>query len=388
MIGVDTLLRSGAATRDMLLGLAPWVPTQARYGLDSLRTDEIGAAVARDVSGARLESLRVEVESRGTTDRARVHLRWNAAGRDAGLPDSVFAKGTSTTASSRAVVSAFGCHTYESRFYAQIYPTLEDLTVRPYVARSGIGGRYVIAFEDLRQRGAVRFYNADDEAPHSHAEAVVELLARLHGRFWQSPRFSGDLRWLETYARRPGYPFMKQAFRLSELKFVRRHSELPDPVKRLTRIYVRNQDRLTRLWESMPQTLCHGDCHLGNTFGNPDGSAGIYDWQVFHRMNGLRDFAYFMMHSVPTELRRAQERELLRRYLDVLAAEGAGRDAPDFDEAWDAYRLLTIDGWIIIAFTMAIGGMQPQDRMEVTLKRAVATMLDLDLLRRIEHAVA
>ncbi len=388
MTGVDTLLRLGAATRDMLLGLAPWVPAQARYGLDSLRADEIGSALARGVSGARLESLRVEVESRGTTDRARVHLHWNAAGRAAGLPDSVFAKGTSTTASSRAVVSAFGCHTYESRFYTQIYPALKDLTVRPYVTRSGIGGRYVIAFEDLRQRGAVQFYNADDEAPQSHAEAVVELLAKLHGRFWRSPRFSGDLRWLETYARRPGYPFMKQAFRLSDRKFVRNHPELPAAVKRLTHMYVRNQDRLTRIWEAMPQTLCHGDCHLGNTFGNPDGSAGIYDWQVFHRMNGLRDFAYFMMHSVPTALRRTQERELLRRYLDVLAAEGAGHDAPGFDEAWDAYRLLIVDGWIIIAFTMAIGGMQPQDRMEVTMKRAVATMLDLELPDRLARAIA
>ena len=27
----------------------------------------------------------------------------------------------------------------------------------------------------------------------------------MHGRFWQSPRFQGDLSWLQTYSRRPGF---------------------------------------------------------------------------------------------------------------------------------------------------------------------------------------
>jgi hypothetical protein len=382
------MLSAATAVRDTVLGLSPWTPKQARYGLESLRAEEIAEAVGGHISGAALESLQIEVESRGTTDRARVHLHWNAAGRAANLPESVFAKGTSTQASSRAVVSAFGCHTYETRFYQQIYPVVADLTVRPYVARAGSGGRYVIAFEDLRHRGGVRFYNADDEASQVHAEGVIDLLAKLHGRLWRSTRFEGDLRWLETYARRPGYPFMKHLFAFSERKYVRAHPELPDAIKRLTRTYVRNQSRLTGIWEAMPQTLCHGDCHLGNTFGNPDGTAGIYDWQVFHRMNGLRDFAYFMMHSIPTELRRAQEQNLLRRYLAQLADSGAGRDAPGFDDAWEAYRLLIVDGWIAIAFTLAVGGMQPQERMEVTQKRAIATMLDLDLVRKIDQVLA
>jgi len=372
-----------SATRDLALGLAPWVPGHDQYGLDSLKVDEIGRILGGHVPGARVESLRVEIESRGTTDRARLHLRWNEIGRKAGLAESAFAKGTSTTHSSRGVVSAFACHTYESRFYTQIQPQIADLTIRPLVARAGLGGRYVIAFEDLKLRGPVRFYNADDEAPKEHAEAMIDLLAKLHGRFWNSPRFAGDLSWLKTYAQRPGYPFMWALFALSDYKYVARHETLPPVIKKLTRQYVHNQGRFTKIWEAMTPTLCHGDCHLGNTFGNPDGTAGIYDWQVFHKMNGLRDFAYFMMHSIPTPLRRAEERNLLRRYLDGLAEAGAGREVPSFDEAWEAYRLLIIDGWMAIAFTLAIGGMQPTDRMLVTEQRAVASMLDLDLAQKV-----
>jgi len=287
------------------------------------------------------------------------------------------------------IVSGFGCHTYETRFFQQIQPSVADLTIEPYVARSGSGGRYVIAFEDLALRdGGVTFYNADDEAPKEHAEGVIDLLATLHGRFWRSPRFAGDLAWIETYARRPGGPVMKHFFTLSERRFMQQDRSVPDSVRRLTKQYVRNQHALTRIWESMPQTLCHGDTHLGNTYGNADGTAGIYDWQVFHKMNGLRDFAYFMMHSIPTELRRNEEKNLLARYLDGLAESGApANEVPSFDEAFDTYRLLTVDGWIAIVFTLAAGGMQPDDRMEVTAVRAINTLLDLDVEQALDSVL-
>lgn len=383
------MLSTITTVRDAVLGASPWTPGQSRYGLDSLRPEEFTAALATATPGARVDGLRVEIDSRGTTDRARIHLDWNAAGREAGLPATAFAKGTPSQLASRVIVSGFACHTYETRFFEQIRPSVADLTIAPYVARSGAGGRYVLAFEDLALRpGGVRFYDADDEAPKRHAEAVVELLATLHGRFWRSPRFATDLAWLQTYAGRPGGSFMKRFFTWSERRFMAQDRVVPEPVRRLTKTYVQNQDTLTRVWEAMPQTLCHGDCHLGNTYGNADGSAGIYDWQVFHRMNGLRDFAYFLMHSIPTDLRRAEEKNLLERYLQVLADSGAGADVPSFAEAWDTYRLLTVDGWIAIVFTLAAGGMQPDDRMEVTAVRAINTLMDLNVEEAIRAAVA
>jgi len=372
------------SVRDLGLGLAPWVPGHGRYGLDSLTTRELGEAIGRGVPGARLESHDVVIDSRGTTDRARLLLSWNEAGRDAGLPASAFAKGTSSQLAPRAIVSGFSCHTYETRFFQQIQPSVADLTVESYVARAGAGGRYVIALEDAALRGDVTFYNADDEATKAHAEAVVDLLAKLHGRFWNSPRFQTDLSWLETYSRRPGYPVMRKLFSWSERRFMKQDREVPESVRRLTKSYVDNQDVFVKVWESMPVTLCHGDTHLGNTFSNPDGTAGIYDWQVFHKMNGLRDIAYFLMHSIPSALRRAEEENLLRRYLAGLAEAGAGCEVPSYDEAFDRYRLLTIDGWIAIVFTLAAGGMQPDDRMEVTAVRAVNTLMDLDVEKAID----
>jgi thiamine kinase-like enzyme len=382
------MLNALAAIKDTALGASPWVPGHGLFGLESLRAEEFTEALATDVPGARVDAIDVEIDSRGTTDRARIHLHWNEPGLAAGLPRSAFAKGTSSQLAPRTIVSAFGCHTYETRFFQQLQPGLADLTITPYISRSGIGGRYVNAFEDLSLReGGVTFYNADDEAPKEHAEAVIDLLASLHGRFWQSPRFEGDLSWLETYSRRPGGSFMRQLFSWSEKTFMKQDREVPEPVRRLTKAYVENQRRLIEVWESMPQTLCHGDTHLGNTFANADGTAGIYDWQVFHKMNGLRDVAYFLMHSIPTELRRNEEKNLLQRYLDGLGEHGAGDDVPAFEEAFDTYRLLTIDGWIAIVFTLAAGSMQPDDRMEVTAVRAINTLLDLDVEQALTKAL-
>ena len=371
--------RSVTALKDAVLGASPWLPSHTAYGLDSLTSDELGRAIGEQVPGARVLRHEVEIDSRGTTDRARIHLTWNQVGADAGLPKSAFAKGTSSQLAPRVIVSSFGCHTYETRFFQQIQPTVADLTITPYVARAGAGGRYVIAFEDVALRGDVTFFDADDECPKEHAEAMIDLMAKLHGRFWRSPRFDTDLSWLETYSRRPGGNFMQRFFTWSEKRFMAQDREVPDPVRRLTKAYVENQPALVKVWEAMPQTLCHGDTHLGNTFSNPDGTAGIYDWQVFHKMNGLRDVAYFLMHSVPTELRRAEEKNLIDRYLAGLAEAGAGSETPSLSEAFDTYRLLTIDGWIAIVFTLAAGGMQPTDRMEVTAVRAVNTLMDLDV---------
>lgn len=367
------------AVKDATLGALPWVPGHNAFGLSSLSTSELERAIGKGRPEAKLLRHDIEIDSRGTTDRARIHLTWDRAGVEAGLPTSAFAKGTSTQLAPRVIVAGFGCNTYETRFFQQIQPSVADLTIEPYIARSGPGGRYVIAFEDVALRGDVTFYNADDECPKAHAEAFIDLLANLHGRFWRSPRFDSDLSWLETYARRPGGPFMQQLFTWSERRFMAQDREVPEEVRRLTKTYVQNQGRLVKVWESMPQTLCHGDTHLGNTFSNPDGSAGVYDWQVFHKMNGLRDVAYFLMHSVPTDLRRAEEKNLIERYVAGLAAAGAGKEAPTFAEAFDIYRLLTVDGWIAIVFTLAAGGMQPDDRMEVTAVRAINTLVDLDV---------
>ena len=74
-----------------------------------------------------------------------------------------------------------------------------------------------------------------------------------------------------------------------------------------------------------PRTLCHGDFRADNLMFMPDecGPALItVDWQAPLQARGAFDVGYLMSMSVTTELRRAHEADLLRRYYDRLVAAG------------------------------------------------------------------
>jgi hypothetical protein len=379
------MLAVATTIKNVALGAAPWVVGGRDYSFEAITAQELTALLSSPESGARIESICVQPASTGTTDRARLSLTWNAAGTDADLPSRLFAKGTASTLSSRIIGSTFGLSDYEARFYTQVYPAVSELTLTPYIARSGRGGRFLIVMEDLSADAGVHFFDAGEQAPLAHVENVIDGLAKLHGTFWNSPRFNTDLKWLTPYTGRPGNVLAQPTLRLATKKFLREHPDLPGTVHRLTQFYIDNRQKFDRVWQALPATLTHGDPHLGNTFSRADGTSGFYDWQVIHKMSGFRDFAYFMGASVPTELRQAHEKDLLSRYLDRLVE--AGGEAPSLAEAFDIYRLLTMESWIAVYATAAIGGMQEAEITDRAMARCVTALLDLDTEAALRDAI-
>ena len=73
------MLAAAAAVRDVVLGASSWVPGQKHYRPESVTTDELTLALGRDTPLARVEAVRVQADSKGTTDRARrhCHVNWN-----------------------------------------------------------------------------------------------------------------------------------------------------------------------------------------------------------------------------------------------------------------------------------------------------------------------
>jgi aminoglycoside phosphotransferase (APT) family kinase protein len=371
--------------RNIGLGMSPRIRGDMRFGLNSVTPQELTPAMAMGVPDARIEHLKMTSESKGTTDRARLELAWNEAGRAAGLPETAFAKGTPSTTSSRVLNSAFGLCESEVRFYNEVQPTVAKLTLTPYLARVGEGGRFAIVLEDLG--GVATFFQPADEPGLAHAEAMMDVLAELHARYWRSSRFETDLSWITPYSRRPGYPLAHKVVVLAEKKWNRMRDDIPPTVRRLTSLYVKNRPALDLVWESLPPTLCHGDSHLGNTYAKTDGTSGIYDWQNVHKMNGMRDVAYFIGHALSTEVRRAEEKGLIERYLDCLAARDVKDDLPSLHDAFKIYRLLMIDAWVSVWVSVAIGGMVEQRRGEVLIRRFYETLTDLDTEQALRDAL-
>jgi hypothetical protein len=109
---------------------------------------------------------------------------------------------------------------------------------------------------------------------------------------------------------------------------------------------------------------------------------GINDWQNSSRGNGSRDLAYAISTGLRVEKRRLWERELLRYYVDRLAASGGPR--LELDEVFLRYRqqLFAALAW----WTGTLGQppeapkMQPPEVSREFIRRMAIAIDDLDAL--------
>jgi aminoglycoside phosphotransferase (APT) family kinase protein len=142
------------------------------------------------------------------------------------------------------------------------------------------------------------------------------------------------------------------------------------------------RDRLEKAWGSGPRTLIHGDAHVGNMYFI-DGTAGLLDWQVMQYGQGMRDVTYFLINSLPSELRRAEQKALIELYLETLSVFGAA--APSIEEAWQQYRLHAVYVWISAAFTAAAATLQSEAIVRAGLGRSCAALVDLESIAAVRQ---
>jgi hypothetical protein len=354
----------------------PRVPTRGPWRSSDVTTAWLTDNLARQVPGAAALSATPLDGTTGTTDRRRLSVEWNNTGKEAGLPGNLFLKSTSLTAKNRLMVGPLGMSTNEVRFYDQAADELNGLVPKAWYAHAGLGARFLIVLEDIVADGA-RTYALADRCDLAHAQGLIDVFARLHALFWNSPRFSGDLRWVRTWSSRPGYVVLKRFYaRAGALKLDR--PEITPVVRAVSAALDTHADAYYREFEAGPLTLLHGDSHLGNTFASPDGRSGLLDWQVVWQGPGLREVAYFMVTGLETELRREHERELLERYLEGLRSGGIA-DVPSYDEAFRRYRLFAAEAWDATAMTVAWPpGLQAPGNAEAGWRRACVAVADLD----------
>lgn len=308
--------------------------------IEELRPEWFARVLDREVFAAR-----VLERSSGTTGRARVALR--------GAPDvpaTVFVKLPPFDERQRKLVDKTGMGVAEARFYRDL---AEELPVRVpgvwFADTDELG--YVMVLEDLVSSGC-RFPTPNDADIAARALDIVEQLAALHARFWDSSRFApgGDLEWLAARgiaAGGGGRAFIQQAVDLLG-------DRMGPAFLRIADVYLARAQDIGELWSSGTGTFVHGDSHLGNLFVDVEAGdrTGFLDWAVLCRAPGMRDVAYVMCNSVPPDIRAANERALIDRYRALLAADGVDLDAA---EAWDQYRLFAVYAWVAATATAGMG---------------------------------
>jgi hypothetical protein len=80
--------------------------TDIPHSYECITSEWLTAVLGTDVLGARVESHELGEPDEGTSNRRHVYMKWNEAGRHAGLPASVFCKATQKL--QNRLIMAFG----------------------------------------------------------------------------------------------------------------------------------------------------------------------------------------------------------------------------------------------------------------------------------------
>lgn len=215
----------------------------------------------------------------------------------------------------------------------------------------------------------------------ARAESIVATLATLHGSFWESPRFAGDLAAIknaETWQRDINdlIAFPQR----SMIGFDRAESAFPAEFRRRKGEVWPAVMRSLELHGQGPRTLLHSDVHSRNWYLIGPKGMGLYDWQLITRGTWALDVAYALASALTVQDRRAWERDLIELYLDRLRT--AGGPALPFENAWLTYRQQPFHGLAFWLYTIGAGrlqpAMQPDEVSLANLERMTNMIVDLD----------
>lgn len=354
--------------------------------LDALTPAILTAALAEQRPGVVVEKVDIVAAKRcgdgvaSTADRVVLDLSY-AADTGEELPRRLVLK---TMLSSPHAPGSM--YENEVRFYRELRDELDIEAPAAFASHfDGATGRFGLLLEDLTGREA-RFPSAIEPVSLQEVRSILSLLASLHARFWNSPRFAGDLAWVDT----PMSGGMHDVFDLIGLELIEDQvarnpfkQELIAPLGRT----------VAEMWELLwqvqrrhcrtPTTLLHGDPHLGNTYLLPGERGGLLDWQLMMRGSWAHDVTYLMVTALDPEIRRVHQLDLLGEYLDHLRAGGVP-DVVAIDAAFEQCRCAALWG-LVIGWLICPPENYGQPITEANITRAVAAVQDLDTFAAIEE---
>jgi hypothetical protein len=267
-----------------------------------------------------------------------------------GLPEQVVLK------IARPQLPAFPLYRNEDAAYSHLRPWEFLRTPRCIGAWfDEASGSFGLALEDLTARGAT-FPSALTNLTVPQLESSLRQLAVLHARHWgEGVDWDGPgLAWTQRHTAGElhdlfNHPDLVPAMIRQEIELNQHKRELVQSVGENADSLFDKVAQVQQHQARLPQTLVHGDCHIGNHFALPDGELGLVDWQLSVRGHFMHDVSYAIVTGLDVETRRAHERRLVGLHLEEMARLDAS-GLPTLDEAFDEYRRAqawnTYIGWL------------------------------------------
>jgi hypothetical protein len=209
----------------------------------------------------------------------------------------------------------------------------------------------------------------------AEAEVAIGQLPKLHAPRWGDPTLT-EIPWLHRHDE-AGIDGAAALLQMLGDSFLERYEATLDPD--VAELVPRLMPRIGNHFHDRPGpwTVVHSDYRLDNLLFGPDGDVTVVDWQTAAHGPGVADVSYFIGAGLPTEVRRAHERDLVERYRVGMAAEGVELDP---DGLWEDYRRYTFSGLIMaIGASMIVTRTDRGDQMFMAMaNRHGQHALDLD----------
>jgi len=347
-----------------------------------LTPEWLSGALAARHPGVRVAAVEVLDETERTNHHVWLRLTYDVS---AGAPETLFCKLPPLNAEHRTVIGATGMGTREVRFYADAAAQTPMRMPAAYFAAAAPDGDFVLLLEDLTAAGC-SISDGSWAVPGTLAAGAIADMAGLHVHFEDAGRLASVAPW--AGAPRPKAP----EFVMRTLRHVVDNCAglLNDAYLTVAQMYIDHHDVIDVWWDGGPQTLIHGDAHIGNLFID-DNRVGFLDWGMARIGPPLRDISFFLTMGMESADRRAVERDLVRHYLDVRRTLGG--DEITFADAWLAHRVHA--GYTVLAsFLTMVPPYNTEARRMFTSNfraRAMAALDDLDTVGALEgiiHAAA
>lgn len=331
--------------------------------------------------GVNVSGITQKTLDSGTTTRNQLQIQYEDGHNYKNLPHTMFIKTTPPAIATALFGFLFKLGHSEVLFYKHAAEQAPVEKPDFYYGQSRAYG-FILLLEDLADK-QWRFTDVSSKCSPDDAELVMDSLATLHAAFRQSERFQTDLSWVGCYENDENRFLQHWLRKMSVKQALKKYGDVvPDEVHHNAALILNHYDTLESLWAQEPRTLLHGDPHIGNMYFS-DNTVGLLDWQVVWRGQGMRDVSYFLINSLPTDLRLKHQDELINHYLKTLNTHGV--ETLDFNTAWEQYRLFSIYAWIATVVTAAAGNLQEPKIAKAGLSRTCKALVDLEVFSLIEE---
>ncbi len=336
----------------------------------------LSSTLGTPVDAVRFENLGEGVGVLGEV--TRLHIYYPDGPSDE-RPATLILKTPATADENRVLATQYGFYSREVNFYKE---AARESSLRVpdcyFAAMDDSSCPFALILEDVV---GARVVDQLVGPSVTEAEMVIDGIAALHARWWDSPDLDA-LDWLPPINNDLYQGFaevLPQLIPVLEQRYGDRlEPEGFGPLNQLAPLYTNFLD----YWmKTGPTTFIHYDLRTDNILFDPPSNPGsicMLDWQLAVRHRGTFDMSYFLGQSVPTEFRRANEDTLLRRYHDALT--GLGVTGYSFEQCWDDYRRGMLMHFAAATQTAVLegGNDRGQRLLDSIVTRGWTAALDLD----------